>query len=43
MTRERAIVLIEWPERAGVWAPPLDRHLRLAYDPDPAYRAVVER
>ena len=42
MTRERAIVLIEWPERAGVWVPPLDRHLRLAYDPDPAYRVVAE-
>src|SRR5436189_6396170 len=25
MLRERAIVLIEWPERAGTWAPPLDR------------------
>src|SRR5207245_10158981 len=23
MARERAIVLIEWPERAGAWAPPL--------------------
>ena len=42
MTRESAIILIEWPERAGAWAPPLDRHLRLAYDADPAYRVVVE-
>jgi len=40
MTREEAIILIEWPERAGAWAPPLDRHLRLAHDPDPAYRIV---
>ncbi len=40
MTREQAIVLIEWPERAGAWAPPLDRHLRLAHDPDPAFRIV---
>jgi len=40
MTREQAIVLIEWPERAGAWVPPLDRHLRLAHDPDPAYRVV---
>ena len=40
MTREQAIVLIEWPERAGAWAPPLDRHLRLAHDPDPAFRIL---
>ena len=40
MEREQAIVLIEWPERAGAWAPPLDRHLRLAHDPDPAFRIV---
>src|SRR5712672_1140974 len=42
MIREGAIVLIEWPERAGPWAPPLDRHLRLAYDADAAYRVVAE-
>ena len=42
MTREGAVVLIEWPERAGAWAPPLDRHLTLAYDPDPAYRVVAD-
>ena len=42
MTRERAVILIEWPERAGPWAPPLERHLRLAYDADPAYRVVAE-
>lgn len=42
MARERAIVLIEWPERAGGWAPPLDRHFRLAHDPDPAVRIVEE-
>ena len=42
MTREGAIVLIEWPERAGAWAPALDRHLRLAYDPDAAYRVVAD-
>ncbi len=40
MLRENAVVLIEWPERAGAWAPPLDRHLRLAHDPDPAIRVV---
>lgn len=42
MMRERAIVLIEWPERAGPWAPALDRHFRLSYDADPARRIVEE-
>ncbi|HWC72585.1 MAG TPA: tRNA (adenosine(37)-N6)-threonylcarbamoyltransferase complex ATPase subunit type 1 TsaE [Gemmatimonadales bacterium] len=40
MVRERAIVLIEWPERAGAWAPPLDRHFRLSYDSDDARRVI---
>jgi tRNA threonylcarbamoyladenosine biosynthesis protein TsaE len=42
MIRESAVVLIEWPERAGAWAPPLDRHFRLAHDPDPTIRVVEE-
>ena len=42
MVREGAIILIEWPERAGPWLPPLDRHFRLAHDADPAIRIVVE-
>jgi tRNA threonylcarbamoyladenosine biosynthesis protein TsaE len=42
MVREQAIVLIEWPERAGSWVPPLDRHFRLAHDPDPTLRVVEE-
>jgi tRNA threonylcarbamoyladenosine biosynthesis protein TsaE len=42
MVTERAVVLIEWPERAGSWAPPLDRHFRLAHDPDPTIRVVEE-
>jgi len=42
MVRENAVVLIEWPERAGAWAPPLDRHFRLAYEADPAMRVVEE-
>lgn len=42
MVRERAIVLIEWPERAGPWAPPLDRYFQLSYDPDPSRRIVEE-
>ena len=42
MTRERAIILIEWPERAGDWVPALDRHFQLAYDDDPARRVLVD-
>lgn len=42
MLREGAIVLIEWPERAGEWAPALDRHFRLSYDADPAVRVIEE-
>lgn len=42
MIRERAIVLIEWPERAGAWAPPLDRHFELSYDEDPSRRIIEE-
>ena len=42
MIRERAVVLIEWPERAGPWAPPLDRHFHLSYDSDPSRRVVEE-
>ena len=42
MIRENAIVLIEWPERAGPWAPPLDRHFRLAHDSDAGVRIVEE-
>ena len=42
MTREPAIILIEWPERAGAWAPPLDRHFQLTYDEEPTRRIVKE-
>ena len=42
MVRQGAIVLIEWPERAGPWAPPLDRYFRLSYDADPSRRIVEE-
>ena len=42
MMREQAIILIEWPERGGAWAPPLDRHLRLAYDAEPTRRVVED-
>jgi len=42
MIRAGATILIEWPERAGPWAPPLDRHFRLAYGSDPDTRALEE-
>ena len=42
MLREGAIVLIEWPERAGPWAPPIDRRFRLSYDADPDVRHLEE-
>lgn len=42
MVRERAIILIEWPERAGAWVPALDRHFQLSYDDDPERRVVQE-
>src|SRR5437879_13372134 len=42
MTRERAIVLIEWPERAGPWAPPLDRHFHLSYGDEADIRILEE-
>jgi len=43
MMQEGAVVLIEWPERAGHWAPAMDRRLHLSYDPDPSVRVVEER
>lgn len=42
MVREGAIVLIEWPERAGPWAPPLDRHFRLSYGALPDLRELED-
>jgi tRNA threonylcarbamoyladenosine biosynthesis protein TsaE len=42
MMRERAIVLVEWPERAGAWVPPLDRHFRLSYGDDPNTRELEQ-
>jgi len=41
MARAGAIVLIEWPERAAGWLPPLDRHFRLR-DGDRADTRVLE-
>ncbi len=42
MAREGAVVLIEWPGRAGAWAPPLDRHFRLGYGDAPDIRDLME-
>ena len=42
MVREDAILLIEWPERAGPWAPPLERHFQLSYSDDPNARDIAE-
>jgi tRNA threonylcarbamoyladenosine biosynthesis protein TsaE len=42
MVREGAILLIEWPERAGPWAPPVERHFRLSYCDALDTRDVVE-
>jgi tRNA threonylcarbamoyladenosine biosynthesis protein TsaE len=42
IVREGAIVLIEWPERAGAWAPPLDRHFRLSYGDEADTRELEE-
>lgn len=43
MLRERAILLIEWPEKAGHMMPPLDRYFYLSHDADPTFRVVEER
>jgi tRNA threonylcarbamoyladenosine biosynthesis protein TsaE len=42
MVRDGAIVLIEWPERAGAWVPPLDRHFRLTYGADVDIRELED-
>jgi hypothetical protein len=42
MVRDGAIVLIEWPERAGPWTPALDRHFRLSYGDDADIRLLEE-
>ena len=33
-------LIIEWPERAGVWAPPATCHVQLSHADDPACRLV---
>lgn len=34
------VLLIEWPERAGPWAPPATRTVRLAHADDPGLRRI---
>jgi tRNA A37 threonylcarbamoyladenosine biosynthesis protein TsaE len=43
MVRAGGIILVEWPGRAGVWLPPLDRHFQLAHVDDPKLREIEER
>ena len=40
MLREGDAVLIEWPERAGSWAPPPNVRIRLHHVDDPARRGL---
>jgi tRNA threonylcarbamoyladenosine biosynthesis protein TsaE len=40
---QRAILLVEWPEKAGHMMPPLDRYFQLSHDSDTAYRILEER
>jgi tRNA threonylcarbamoyladenosine biosynthesis protein TsaE len=40
LSRDTRLMLIEWPERAGAFAPPPDRHLRLSHSRDPDRRIL---
>lgn len=40
---QKAILLVEWPEKAGHMMPPLDRYFYLSHDSDAAYRVLEER
>jgi len=40
---QRAILLIEWPEKAGHMMPPLDRYFHLTHDTDPDFRLLEDR
>ena len=42
LARRSRLLLIEWPERAGPWAPPPSRHLKLGYAADPEHRTVEQ-
>lgn len=40
---QKAILLVEWPEKAGHMMPPLDRYFQLSHDTDTGYRILEER
>jgi len=40
---QKAVLLVEWPEKAGHMMPPLDRYFHLSHDDDAAYRVLEER
>jgi tRNA threonylcarbamoyladenosine biosynthesis protein TsaE len=40
LVSEGDAILIEWPERAGVWLPSPSRRFRLSHLPDPARRSL---
>jgi tRNA threonylcarbamoyladenosine biosynthesis protein TsaE len=40
LARRSRLLLIEWPERAGSWAPSPSLHLKLGHAADPARRTV---
>ena len=40
LARRSRLTLIEWPERAGRFAPPADRHVRLSHASQPELRTL---
>jgi tRNA threonylcarbamoyladenosine biosynthesis protein TsaE len=42
LERDARLLLVEWPERAGLYASPPDLHIRLAHADDPLER-ILER
>ena len=40
LREDRAVILIEWPERLGASLPPLTHHVHLAYSGDDSLRAL---
>ena len=42
VARQARLLLIEWPERAGAWAPMPSLHLKLGYASDPTRRTVEQ-
>lgn len=42
LVRSSRIVAVEWPERAGSYAPAPDVHLRFAYASDPTHRLLEQ-